>query len=199
MAPKKKVSREEIIDAAFEIAVDEGIKAISVRKIANKIECSVAPIYVNFENIEDVISALIGKVKSISLEMGLTQYTDNSFLNFGIGSVKFALKYGRLYKDILIENLNTKADENETKKQYEIILEQMHNNEFLKDFNNKELLDILFKMRTFTHGLATLACCGDLPLDFTEEKIIKTLAQAGEDIIYGAKRRKHKDESIIYN
>ena len=48
MAPKKKYSKEKIIDSAFEVARIEGIDSITIRKVAEKMGSSIAPIYVNF-------------------------------------------------------------------------------------------------------------------------------------------------------
>lgn len=49
MAPKKKFTKDQIIDAAFEIARTEGIEFITIRKVAEKLGGSIAPIYVNFK------------------------------------------------------------------------------------------------------------------------------------------------------
>ena len=58
MGPKVKFTREQIIDAAFEIARTEGIDSITMRKIAEKMGSSVAPIYVNFNNVDELNEAL---------------------------------------------------------------------------------------------------------------------------------------------
>ena len=47
MAPKNKFTKEEIINAAFDIAKVDGLGAITVRRVAQKLNSSIAPIYVN--------------------------------------------------------------------------------------------------------------------------------------------------------
>lgn len=37
MAPPKKYTKEQIIDAAFEIARTEGVDAVTIRKVAEKL------------------------------------------------------------------------------------------------------------------------------------------------------------------
>ena len=66
MGPKTKFTREQIIDAAFDIARTEGIDGITMRKIAEKMGSSVAPIYVNFKNIDELIEAIFEKIIEIS-------------------------------------------------------------------------------------------------------------------------------------
>lgn len=43
--PKQRITRENVIDAAFEIARSEGMEAVTVKSIANRLGCSVQPIY----------------------------------------------------------------------------------------------------------------------------------------------------------
>ena len=42
-------TREEIIEAAFEIFKQEGMPAISARRIAAKLNCSTAPVYTSLD------------------------------------------------------------------------------------------------------------------------------------------------------
>ena len=45
MPTKIRISREMILDAAFEIVRQDGIEKLSNREIANKLKCSIRPIY----------------------------------------------------------------------------------------------------------------------------------------------------------
>jgi|GEM_PF-5552282 len=53
MPPKTRFRKEEIVDAAFAIAREKGFEEISARNVAKRLGSSVAPIYVNFANIEE--------------------------------------------------------------------------------------------------------------------------------------------------
>ncbi len=61
MAPKSKFKKDQIIDAAFEIARTEGIDRITIRKVAEKLGSSIAPIYVNFKEVDELIQEVIKK------------------------------------------------------------------------------------------------------------------------------------------
>ncbi|NLF42724.1 MAG: TetR/AcrR family transcriptional regulator, partial [Bacteroidales bacterium] len=69
MGPKVKFTREQIVDAAFEIARTEGMDSISMRKIAERMSSSVAPIYANFENVDELHQALFEKIMGISRQL----------------------------------------------------------------------------------------------------------------------------------
>ena len=54
--PKQiKISKEMILDAAFEIARKDGLDKISNRELANKLKCSIRPIYYQFQNVEEIV------------------------------------------------------------------------------------------------------------------------------------------------
>lgn len=56
---RNSLSKEEILDAAESILNTEGIKNLSMRKIAIKLSCSVASPYAYFESIEDIAKGLV--------------------------------------------------------------------------------------------------------------------------------------------
>jgi AcrR family transcriptional regulator len=55
------LSQEEILDAAIGIIRDEGLEKLSMRRIAQVLQCSVASPYAYFESQEAIIQALIRK------------------------------------------------------------------------------------------------------------------------------------------
>ncbi|MFJ5716051.1 TetR/AcrR family transcriptional regulator [Neobacillus sp. NPDC093127] len=183
MAPKKKFSKDDIIEAAFEIAREEGIDSISVRKVADKIGSSIAPIYVNFTDVDELKNAVLNKIHDISQQMLMTKYSENPFLNIGIASLKFAREYKVLFKD-LVMNSNTHLKN--VQPSNSSLLEQMKQGSRLDGFTDEELADILFKMKVFQMGLSVMDVYGFLPEEFTEEKLIEVLEGTGKDVIAAA-------------
>lgn len=61
MPPKNKFSKEQISEAAFAIAENEGIDRITIRKVADRLGSSIAPIYVNFTDVEALSKPLLTK------------------------------------------------------------------------------------------------------------------------------------------
>lgn len=194
MPPRTKFSKEAIIDAAFEIAKTEGIDSISVRKVANQLGSSTAPIYVNFVEVEELKQAVLVKVHDIAQQMMKTPYSSDPFLNIGIASIKFAREYSILFTDLI---LNSKRYLKHVQPSPTNIHERMQESESLSGFSEEELAEIFFKMQVFQLGLSVMDVNGILPEHFDEEKIISILESAGEDIMMAArfrKEEKNKDE-----
>lgn len=191
MPPRTKFSKEAIIDAAFEIAKTEGIDSISVRKVADQLGSSIAPIYVNFTDVEELKQAVLVKIHDIAQQMLMTPYSSNPFLNTGIAGIKFAREYSVLFKD-LIMNSNRYLPSVQPSKNN--MLEQMQGSSSLSGFSDEELAGILFKMQVFQLGLSVMDVNGMLPDHFDEETIIRMLESTGKDVIMAARCRKNEKE-----
>ena len=59
MPTVRKVSKEQIIDAAVEVLRDDGFSAINACSVAKKLGCSTQPIYFSFKNMDELKAALI--------------------------------------------------------------------------------------------------------------------------------------------
>lgn len=187
MPPKTKFTKEAIIDAAFEIAKTEGIDQITIRKVADQLGSSIAPIYVNFTDIEELKKAVIHKIHEISQQMLMTPYSPDPFLNIGIASLKFAREYPVLFKDLIMNNHRLK----DVNPPIGSILDQMKQNQQLHNFTDEELMGILFNMQVFQLGLSVMEVNGMLPQNFTEERLIEVMESAGNDVMVAARLRKN--------
>ncbi|TMV04765.1 TetR/AcrR family transcriptional regulator [Paenibacillus thermoaerophilus] len=190
MPPKVKFSKEAIIAAAFEIARTEGMDHITIRKVAEKMGSSIAPIYVNFKDVDELKQAVLLKIRDVSRQMLMTQYDPDPFLNIGIASLKFAREHPVLFKDLIMNNSRYIK---EVQPPIGHILEQMKQAPELDGFNDEERMGILFKMQVFQLGLSVMDVTGMLPEHFNEERMIRLLESTGNDVIAAARLRKNGD------
>lgn len=190
MPPKKKYTKKQIIDTAFELAKIEGIEGLTARKVADELGSSVAPIYVNFNDIEDLKKAVAHKVFNVSREMSKEKVTGDKFLDIGIASLRFAKEYSVLIQELVLKK-NDYMEDYDQELGSEII-QQMKDDPNLNNFNNEELMMILLKMRVFQLGLSVMIANDLLPEEFDEETQIDLLASMGSDIITAT--RLHKEE-----
>lgn len=188
MPPKNKFTKEQIIETAFEIAKEEGIDSITIRKIADNLGSSIAPIYVNFKDVEELKEAVISKIYEIGNSILQEQNTGDVFLNIGIASVKFAKDYSVIFKDLILKN-NGYLD-NYDEQLGNNIIQEMKKDEDLKEFSEEELKTLLMKMQVFQAGLSIMATNESFALKLTDEKIIEMLSDTGEDIVNGMKNRR---------
>ena len=66
MPTKIRISKDMILDAAFEIVRKDGIEKLSNRELANKLKCSIRPIYYQFENVEEMQKELYSERIKVS-------------------------------------------------------------------------------------------------------------------------------------
>lgn len=186
MAPKTKYTKEFIVNTALEIARIEGIDHITIRKVAEKMGSSIAPIYVNFTDVEELKKEVLLKIQNISQQMLKTEYSSNPFLNIGIASIKFAKQYPVLFRELVMNNRHL----DDLKLDIDDLLKQMRLAPELSELNDEVLMEIMFKMQVFQLGLSVMDVNDMLPEDFTEERMIALLESAGNDVISAARLRK---------
>jgi len=188
MGPKVKFTREQIIDAAFEIAQSEGMDSITMRKIAEKMGSSVAPIYVNFKNVDELNEALMERIISISHKLLMEENTGNPFHDMGIASLRFAMEYSVIFRDLVLKSGKYMRGYDE--KMMPALIEEMQKDPELKGFTVDELKTILLKMRIFQLGLSMMAANSLLPKEYSKEDMIDILSSTADDVIMSAKFRK---------
>ncbi|MBY0123562.1 TetR/AcrR family transcriptional regulator [Bacillus sp. S/N-304-OC-R1] len=186
MAPKSKFKKEQIIDAAFEIARTEGIDSITIRKVADKLGSSIAPIYVNFKEVDELIEEVIKKTYAVSRQLLNEQNTGNPFHDIGVASLRFAKEYSVLFRDLVMKNYDHM---NNQEQDMGLLVEMMKQDHLLKGLTEDELMTILLKMKIFQTGLCILVANGLLPKEFDEEKMIHILNSTAKDIVTAAQLR----------
>ncbi len=192
--PKKIIfTREEVIEAAFELFKHEGMEGVSARKIAARLNSSTAPVYTCFSNIEEIKGILLEKSLKLLLTYTEQEYTPDIFLNIGVGMLEFAKEYRIIYRTLFIESNSYQhiLDEFTAKN-----LLQMKKEKSLGILSEEDLKIILEKLTVYTHGMASFICAGMIE-DTSREYLIKTLEDVGTDIIGATALRRGKLEEFL--
>lgn len=192
MGPKTKFTKEQIIDAAFEIAETEGIDNVTMRKIAKKMGSSVAPIYVNFEDTNELIGALVKRIIGVSQQLLIEESTGNSFYDMGRASLRFAIEYSVLFRDLVLKNNDYMKDYDE--KMMPALIKEMKKDPELKGFTDEELKTILLKMRVFQLGLSVMAANNLLPNNYDKQDLMDILSSTANDVILSARLSKSESK-----
>lgn len=180
MPPKKQFTKEQIVEAAFEIARKEGMDGLTVRKIADRLGCSVAPVYVNFKNVDELRAAVVKRTYKAAEELLMATQTGHRFLDIGVASLRFAKKYSVLFRDLVLkENPYIAEQQEETDGE---LVELMKTDPDLSRFTVDELKRLLLKMKLFQLGLSVMVANNALPKEFDEEAQIRLLSEVGEEI-----------------
>lgn len=190
MGPKVKFTKEQVIDAAFEIAKAEGIDNVTMKKIAEKMGSSVAPIYVNFKNVNELTEALIDKIIGISQQLLIEENTGKPFEDIGRASLRFAEEYSVLFRDMIMRSNDYKKGYDE--KMLPVLIEAMKKDPELESFTEEELKTILFKVSIFQMGLSVMVANGLMPKEYSQQNLMSILSSATDDVILSTRVNKNK-------
>ena len=83
-------SKDEILQVAYHILIEEGMKSITARNIAKKLGSSTISIYSNFKSMADLKNEMSRLAKNKLFDITKKEYTDQGLLNIGIGICIFA-------------------------------------------------------------------------------------------------------------
>lgn len=191
MAPKTQFDEEAIVEAAFEIARDEGFEAITARSVAARLGSSVAPIYVNFAAIEDLTRAVVERVFRLSEEYLRRQQGPSVFENMGLASLAFARDY-----PVLVRELATKPNPymQDYAAQEEAMISMMGSDPELAGWSVEERRRLFMQMRAFQLGLTLMVANNQVPSWFGEADLERLVLQTGSDLVRaGNINRKEKN------
>ncbi|MFD1412283.1 TetR/AcrR family transcriptional regulator [Oceanobacillus jeddahense] len=191
MAPKNKFSKEQIVDAAFHIAKTDGMDSITIRKVADQLGSSIAPIYVNFNDVQELKQAVVKKVVNVSHHLLNENNTGNPFSDIGVTSLQFAKMYPVLFRDFVMKQNDYLLDYDQEMENS--LVTHMKKDSELEDFTDEELQTILFKMRAFQMGISVMVANGLFPEKVGIEKMKEMLDSVAEDIVTATHLRKKKE------
>lgn len=175
MVRSAQFSREDVAQAAFLVVRKEGISNLSARKVAQELGSSTAPVYSNFESMDELESAVFSMAADKLLEFATKGPTDNSFLNMGIGVLSYAWECPRWY---LAFSTNQEYGQAHLHRIAGDLLEIMAGIPELSKLSLLERKLLLRKMGIFTHGLALEICTGDVEFQ-TMEDFFQILEEVG--------------------
>lgn len=101
MSPRNtQFSREEIIDAAFNLVREQGWAGFSVQAVGKAINSSTMPIYSQFANVRELEDAVCLKAMELLKERMLVERTGDRWIDQGISYVRFAEEEKFLFRTL---------------------------------------------------------------------------------------------------
>jgi AcrR family transcriptional regulator len=180
MSAKTVFSKETIIETAFHIAHEDGLEHMTIRQIAKKMGSSIAPIYVNFETIEDLKKAVLEKARNRFSEM-LNQFThEDPFLAYATASIQFSKTYPKLYNAFLL-NEDHPSD---TIKHVDGMLSVLKENPKYQSIGHKDLISYILSMQAMQVGLSIMARKSYFQDYIDEKALIRLLDETGNTLIH---------------
>lgn len=175
MPTKIRISKDMILNAAFEIVRQEGTEKLSNRELANKLKCSIRPIYYQFENVEQMKKELYIKIEQYFYKFILDNMIEciPQYKQVGINYIKFAKKEKKLFQTLFMCDTGLTPDTFVTKAghDYEEIEKLIR---ISTNLNDDDIMKFHTKMWIFCHGIATLVANDTIKL--TDSQIQELLS-----------------------
>ena len=170
MARKVKITKEFLVETAFEMAREEGIAAVTARRLAAKAECSTQPIFRLYENMDALYTDIFAKAVAYfaSYYQKFPTKATEPFVNLGMAYIAFAQTEKELFRLLFI------PEKSYGKSTYEILNGDRNVVVFEIEKAKREGCenpsDLFMKMWVFIHGAACMAITGDFDLNEEETK-----------------------------
>lgn len=160
MPPKAKFTRDEIIEAAFEIVREQGLDELTARALGAKLGSSARPIFTVFQSMEEVqhdVIAMIRRDYDRLVDAGLNRSDMPAFKGAGTSYIEFAITEPNFFRVLF---MSEKAQKPEIKNvlpfiddNYARILESVEN---LYGMSREDAEWLYRHLWIYTHGIATL-------------------------------------------
>lgn len=166
MPPKVKVTKNSILDAAYEIARCSGIDSVNARTVSQRLHCSTQPVMYNFATIDELKRAVYQKADEEHSRrlLDIRGRYPNPMMEIGMNYVRFAAEEPALFKLLF----QTDAFENQS---FEQLLEAEELRPVLEHFAAVAGADIGQAKKAFAirfllvHGIASMLANNTMKFD----------------------------------
>lgn len=189
MPPRPKYTKEEIVDAAYELTREKGIDAVVAREVGKRLHTSASPIFTVWNSMEELKEEVwkLAKQKYQEYMEGIFDYTP-SFKEFGMRWVGFAAEEPNLYRLLFLSRRDTHTPYVRFRQEFGSILIPLVK-EIMKTFglSKGDAEDLLNQMILFANGIAAFTITN--PDSFSKETVSDSLSQVCIGIVVTDKLR----------
>lgn len=184
MAPRPKVTREGIAEAAFKLVREKGYGALTAKTLAAAAGCSTQPIFWYFSGMGEVEDEVLKRAKALFADrLRIKREGVNPFKTVGLNYISFAKEETNLFKLLYMsgkaEPANLLDDEN-VPFAVDVIVKE-------KGIDKDAAVRVFREMWLFSHGIATMSATGTA--SFSEQETESMLT----DVYMGVLEKLKKD------
>ncbi len=104
MPPNARITREDILDAAFRLVRREGESALTVRRIAGELGCSTQPVLYQFQSIREIRQEVYAAADAFQSRFLLAGTGEDPLLSVGMQYIRFAREERNLFRFLFQSN-----------------------------------------------------------------------------------------------
>ena len=98
MPPKVRITREMIVDAAFQLVRKKGFERITAQSVAEELGCSTQPIMSHFKKVEELRRTVAEKADQYHSAYLMEITGENPLLEIGLNYIRFAREERNLFR-----------------------------------------------------------------------------------------------------
>lgn len=174
--PKAKITREMVVDAAFEVARTMGAENVNARTVSDKLGCSTQPVMYHFARIEEMKRAVYEKADSFHTEYLMNIDPEKGvMLSIGLNYIGFAIKEPYLFRFLFQSGFavgNTLLEMIDS----EELLPVLSAMQGAMEMDMAQTKEVFLTIAMFAHGYASIIANNSL--DYDERVVAKHLEQA---------------------
>ena len=177
MPPKPKYTKEEIVNAAFELTREKGIDAVVAREVGKRLNTSSSPIFTIWSSMEE----LKEDVRRLAIQKYREYMADifdyfPSFKEFGMRCVGFAAEEPNLFRLLFLTKREEHSPYVRFKQEFESIFIPLVE-EIMSQFglSKSDAEDLLSQMIIFANGIAAYVLTDEN--SFSRETVSRDLSQ----------------------
>lgn len=180
MPTKVRITKDMILDTAFDIARSGGLKDVSNREIASRLGCSIRPIYYQFKNTDELKGELYAKIEKYFYTYLMDNMRDDipPYKQVGINYIRFAKEESHLFRILFMSETNllpmgfVTKDEDDFRELAKFI-------KFSTKLSDDDIKTFHVRMWLFAHGIASLVASNTVVFSDTQiEKLLSYEFQA---------------------
>lgn len=186
MAPKIKITKEDIIKTAVDLVRGRGEGALNARAVAAALQCSTQPVFSNFATMEDLRAAVIAGAYDLYLgflkkEAEKGEYPP--YKSFGMAYIRFAKEEKELFKALYMRQ--RREDTSYEALHFGAPMEQLVEENTGLSGDRMKLFHL--EMWAYVHGIAVMFATGFLDLEW------ELVSQMLTDAYQGLKKQYEKE------
>jgi len=181
MPPKAKITKEMVIDAAFEVARKVGAENINARTVSEKLGCSTQPVMYHFKTIEELKKAVYVKADEFHSAYITTIQGQPSVKNIGLQYIRFGAEEKNLFRFLFQTNqfFGKSVSDLTSAEEVEPIFAAIAKTGNIPMEQARRLFKPLF---LFVHGYASMLANNDM--DYDEKTILSDLDLIFHGMVY---------------
>ena len=195
MPPKAKYTRNEIVDAAYELVREQGAEALTAREVAKRLGTSPSPIFALFRDMEELKTAVKERATAcFGSYMADAERYYPAYKRRGMQWVKFAQEEPLLFRMLFMQDMHGVDLDTALRKipfdaDTDIAI-------IMQDYRaTRQQAEHLFRqMWIYTYGMCTL--CAAKVCAFTGQEIAQRLGEIFQGMIFVLRSDKAQEASI---